>query len=515
MMMTRVLSPRQLSGWRNICFLFLLCLAATITLPAQTFTNLVTFNSTDGSSPDDSLMQGVDGNLYGTTLGGGTSFPVAGGTAFKMTTAGNLTTLYNFCSSSIGCSDGYAPVAGLTLGADGNFYGTTSTGGTGACDESSRCGTIFKLSSDGVLTTLYSFCSQNQQQCSDGYNPLGSLVQGVNGAFYGTTSSASTIFEITPAGVFTILHNFNGTDGSDSQSGLVLGKDGSFYGTSTLGGVPNCTTFGCGTIYKISPTGKFTVLYSFCAQGGNPCPDGEYPVGGLVQGRDGNFYGTTSNGGANTSGGTVFKITPSGTLATLYSFCSQTNCADGSIPMFGTLVQGTDGNFYGTTKTGGHNGCVNYDLGQRGCGTIFRITPSGKLTTLYKFCHVTGCPDGANPFGGLFQATDGNFYGTASAGGAADCFGSTCGTVYRFSVGLGPFVSLQRPFGKVGQSVGILGQGLTGTTGVSFKGTSASFTVISNTYIRAQVPTGATTGTITVTTLSGTLNSNVAFRVLP
>jgi len=184
--------------------------------------------------------------------------------------------------------------------------------------------------------------------------------------------------------------------------------------------------------------------------------------------------------------------------------------------MVGALVQGTDGNFYGATQNGGNPGCVNYDLGRRGCGTLFRITPSGKLTTLlYKFCHVTGCPDGALPYGGLFQATDGNFYGTTYGGGAADCSGFACGTAYRLSVGLGPFVSLQRPYGKVGQSVGILGQGLTGTTSVSFKGTPASFTVISDTYIRARVPTGATTGTISVTTPGGTLNSNMAFLVLP
>ncbi len=468
------------------------------------------FDNTDGGNPGDSLIQGVDGNLYGTTGGGG-AYGNSSGTAFKITTAGTPTTLYNFCAVR-SCADGFSPAAGLTLGADGNFYGTTTYGGL-------SYGTVFKLTSSGVLTTLYNFCIQSQ--CSDGENPLGTLVQGVNGAFYGTTSRApagGTIFEITPAGKVTSLYEVwsqtDCADGFQPQSGVVQGRDGNFYGTATLGGAQNCKTLGCGTIYRISPAGKFSVLYTFCSQGGNPCPDGQSPVGALVEGADGNFYGTTSYGGAYTSGGTVFKITPRGALTTLYSFCSQTNCADGSIPI-GALVQGTDGNFYGTTKTGGHHGCVNYDLGQTGCGTIFRITPSGELTTLYKYCHQTDCPDGVLPVAGLLQATDGNFYGTASAGGAADCFGNTCGTVYRLSVGLAPFVSLPQPYGKVGQSVRILGQGLTGTTDISFKGTPATFTVVSDTYIQAQVPTGATTGLITVATPSKTLNSNTAFYVLP
>lgn len=314
-MKTGLLSSCELSGWRDICLLFLLCVATTISLSAQTFTNLVTFNLTNGSNPSDSLIQGLDGNLYGTTYGGGLK---GYGTVFQMTTAGNLTTLYNFCSLGVGgpCSDGSEPVAGLTLGADGNFYGSTSTGGvSNYCNESSRCGTTFKLTSNGALTTLSDFC--NQIRCSDGENPLGTQVQGVNGVFYGTTSfgtdnaNGGTIYATTAAGKFTSLYDFcsqtNCADGWDPQSGLVQGRDGNFYGTTMLGGAQNCSTSGCGTIFKVSPGGKFTVFYSFCPQGGHPCPDGENPVGGLVQGRDGNFYGTTSYGGANVAGGTVFK----------------------------------------------------------------------------------------------------------------------------------------------------------------------------------------------------------------
>lgn len=344
-------------------------------------------------------------------------------------------------------------------------------------------------------------------------------MQGANGAFYGTTTRGDsstdygTIFKITSTGEFSIPHGFASSDGYDPQSSLTQGRDGNFYGTAQEGGgAPFCPSGSCGTIFKMSPSGNFTVLYDFCSQG-TPCSDGSNPFGGLVQGSDGNFYGTTVLGDTSSYSGTIFKITPSGVLTTLYQFCSKTNCTDGDAPD-GTLVEGTDGNFYGTTQGGGRPGCVNAATGITGCGTIFRITPAGKLTTLYAFCPQKNCPDGAQPQAGLFQATDGNFYGTANYGGVHDCIVMTCGTVYRLSVGLGPFVSLPQPFGKLGQSVQILGQGLTGTTNVSFNGTSASFTIVSDTFLQAVVPTGATTGRVQVTMSSGTLKSNVLFHVL-
>jgi uncharacterized repeat protein (TIGR03803 family) len=229
---------------------------------------------------------------------------------------------------------------------------------------------------------------------------------------------------------------------------------------------------------------------------------------------DGNFYGTASYGGANATGGTVFKITPEGTLTTLYSFCSLTNCADGANPV-AALVQGADGNFYGTTENGGAHGCNSHE-GTSGCGTIFRITSSGTFTTLHKFCQKTDCSDGALPEAGLVQATNGNFYGTTASGGILNCsLGIECGTIYRFSVGLGPFAKLVQTSGKVGAKVGILGTDLTGSTAVAFNGAAAKFTVIARTAILATVPTGATSGTVSVTTPSGALNSNVAFQVIP
>jgi len=502
------------SSVKSGCFLVLFYVSATMPLSAQSFTNLVKFDSTNGGNPPGSLIQGVDGNLYGTTSGGG---PQGFGTAFRMTTTGNLTVIYNFCSLR-NCIDGYWPGAALALGEDGNFYGTTPYGGVGGeyCT-TTGCGSVFKLTPTGTLTTLYSFCIQTR--CADGANPGAGLVQGANGAFYGTTTrgdpftNVGTVFEITSTGEFTVRHDLASSDGYDPESALTQGRDGNFYGTALEGGGPTfCPSGSCGTIFKMSPSGTFSVLYDFCLQG-TPCQDGSNPVGGLVQGSDGNFYGTTLLGNTSNYSGTIFKITPSGILTTLYRFCSKANCTDDAAPE-GTLVEGTDGNFYGTTEGGGRPRCVNASTGLTGCGTIFRITPAGKFTTLYAFCPLKNCPDGAMPTAGLFEATDGNFYGTTPYGGTHDCF-VTCGTVYRLSVGLGPFVSLPQPSGKVGQPVQILGQGLTGTTGVSFNGTSASFTIVSDTYIQAIVPTGATTGRVQVATSSGTLKSNVLFHVVP
>ncbi len=213
-----------------------------------------------------------------------------------------------------------------------------------------------------------------------------------------------------------------------------------------------------------------------------------------LHGTDGNFYGTTSEGGAY-GNGTVFRITPAGNFTTLYNFCSQADCTDGSQPV-AALVQGIDGNLYGTTHSGG----------AYGWGSVFKITPAGTLTTLHSF-DVT---DGAFTWSGLLQGTNGIFYGTTYGGGSADG-----GTVFSLDMGLGPFVSFVQRFGKVGRQFQILGQGFTGTTSVSFNGTAAAFTVEHDTFLVGTVSAGATTGYVTVTTPSGTLTSNVPFNVIP
>ncbi|HEV2176059.1 MAG TPA: choice-of-anchor tandem repeat GloVer-containing protein [Terriglobia bacterium] len=482
-------------NWVKTTFgLFLLCATMAITLPAQTFTTLHSFDNTDGNGPSAALVQATDGNLYGTTLAGGDSTACQNGcgTVFKITPSGTLTTLYNF-----GDPGGTSPYGGLVQGTDGNFYGTTFYGGA------QGLGMVFKITPGGTLTTLYSFCSQSG--CADGSAPLVGLVQATNGNFYGTTSSGGTsascppfgcgtVFRITPGGALTTLHNFDLTDGEYPAAGLVQATNGNLYGTTAFGGTNNS-----GTVFKISPSGTLTTLYSFCIQGGF-CTDGAVPVRALVQATDKNFYGTTQNGGGGNNGGTVFKITSSGTLTTLYSFCSLSGCADGESPE-ALLVQATNGNFYGTTYGGGdHNS-----------GTVFKITSTGVLTTLYTFCSQSGCPDGQQPFGGLVQDTNGNFYGTTQSGGAKGGYG----TVFSLSVDLGPFVETQTTSGKVGATVKILGTNLTGATNVTFNGTSTTFTVLSSSLIKTTVPAGATTGKVQVVTPSGTLSSNVPFRVLP
>ena len=230
-----------------------------------------------------------------------------------------------------------------------------------------------------------------------------------------------------------------------------------------------------------------TTLHSFNGT------DGEGPVAGLVQAANGNFYGTTVGGGVR-GGGTVFEITPTGTLTTLHRF----NGTDGATP-YAWLVQAANGDLYGTTYAGGAN---------NGGGTVFKITPGGTLTTLYSFCSQSGCTDGGSPYAGLVQDTNGDFYGTTADGGGS-------GTVFRLSVGLGPFVKTQPPNGKVGAAVEILGTNLTGATSVSFNGTAAVFTVVSPTLITTTVPAGASSGKVQVVTPSGTLSSNASFLVVP
>lgn len=271
---------------------------------------------------------------------------------------------------------------------------------------------------------------------------------------------------------------------------LGLANDGNFYGITSAGGA-----YGKGTVFQLTSSGTLTVLYSFCAQSG--CPDGSSP-NSVIQAADGNFYGTTLNGGTH-GGGVVFNVPASDTATTLYSFCTKSKCTDGKTPV--GLIQATDGNFYGTTKKGGANGSAGGD------GTIFKVTSKGKLTTLYNFCSQTQCQDGQLPYAGLVQDTNGVFYGTTYYGA------TEYGTVFSLSMGLEPFVAPQTTSGHVGSNVKILGTDLTGATSVTFNGTAAEFTVSSASLIIATVPAGATTGTIEVVTPGGTLKSNVPFRV--
>jgi len=462
---------------KMICIVFVLAAAMSTAAPAQTFQSLFSFDGTDGTFPQAALMQATDGNFYGTTQQGGTDTV---GTVYRITAQGALTTLHSF-----GGPEGYRPNASLVQGTDGNLYGTTEAGGT------SEFGTVFKITPGGEQTTLHSFSGP------DGQIPFGGLVQGANGNFYGTTSGGNngdgTVFEITPAGTLTVLHSFDGTDGTHPYSTLAQGINGNFYGT-TFGDGCNSS---CGTVFTITTAGKLTTLYKFCSQTG--CTDGSSPVAGVILGGDGNFYGTTEFGGVHSSEGTVFKITPTGNLTTLYRFCTLPGCTDGVIPNAG-LVQGTDGNFYGATANGGSGtDCLP------GCGTVFKITATGVLTTLHSF---SGRTDGDTPDAALMQGTDGTFYGTTRYGGVGS------GSIYSVSTGLGAFVAFVGGYGKVGSTAEIFGQGFDNATAVSFNGTAARFVVRSDTYLTATVPSGATTGFVTVTTSGGKLKSNQEFLVI-
>lgn len=376
----------------------------------------------------------------GSTGGSGTVTPAPSPTPTPTpspTVTPKLTYLYSFGSNT---PDGYQPNGPMLQASDGNFYGTAN-GGPNSCRPGAtiQCGVIFKITPDGQESILYAFGSRP----NDGYTPYAPLIQGSDGAIYGTTANGGayggggTVFRITLGGQYSILYSFGATPADGIVPNRVIqASDGNFYGTTSSGGANHCNQIpqsggNCGTVFKLTPGGVETVLYSF----GGSASDGVQP-GGLTQGSDGNFYGTTQNGGANscsTTGethdcGTVFKVTPGGAETILYSFGNGYSSGfltpDGIAPG-GDLVQGSDGAFYGTTVSGGQGRCGGFF----GCGTVFRITPAGALTVIYAFS-VNSRADGSGPFG-LIIGPDGSFYGTTSSGGSFSC--DSCGTAYRLT----------------------------------------------------------------------------------
>jgi len=452
-------------------------LACGHSLLAQTYTPLHTYSINKGNYSgvltEGVISQGRDGYLYSTLNNAGT---VSTGDSFKISTAGDYSVLNSFCLVA-GCTDGSYPDGGLTLGTDGNYYGTTSGGG------SKNVGTIFKVTKSGALTTLFSFTGG-----TEGGNPFFPPVEAQNGNYYGAAPAVyagdyGALYKISSSGTVTTFVDFNYTNGN-SPNNPTQGTDGSFYGSTRGGG-----SAGLGVVYKATTSGTVTVLHNFL--GGTA--DGNFPVGSLVQGNDGNFYGVTFKGGASNAG-IVFKITSSGKFTLLHSFVGGAN--DGAFPWTG-LTLGTDGNFYGTTNQGG-----------KGAGMIFKITPAGQESILYTFCSST-CLDGEYPATPLVQHTNGKFYGNTDGN-------SLGGSVfYSLDMGLGPFARLVTWKAAIAKKIGILGQGFTGTSSVSFNGTAASFSVVSDTYLTATVPAAATTGFVTVTTPTATLTSDRKFMVLP
>jgi uncharacterized repeat protein (TIGR03803 family) len=407
------------------------------------FTSLYSCTCTnDGANPEAALVQGSDGYLYGTTTYGGTN---DAGSVFKISTNGVLTTLYTFGSVSnmyAEALDGAYPNASLVQGSDGNLYGTTEGGGYGGDSGGDSLGghggsifgdgTIFKISTNGILTILYRFEATGTY---DGESPETALMQGNDGNFYGTTYD--TAFKITTNGVLTTLAFFSMADGYpngfDLEAALVQGSDGNFYGTTLEGGIgynsysPDNTA--AGTVFQISTNGVLTSLHTFSSTN-----DGAYPQAELIQGSDGNFYGTTSGQsptGRPPSRGTIFKISANGLLTSLHSFTGQ----DGSYP-YAALVQGSDGSLYGTTYVGGTNNS----------GTVFKINPDGTgFTTLFTFSARTQISEGSgvvtNTYGAFPQASlilvGNTLYGTTS-GGSMNGFG----TVFSLTLPVPPQLSI-------------------------------------------------------------------------
>lgn len=424
----------------------------------------------------------------------------------------------------------------IAQGRDGALY-STSLDGFNITGE----GPMFRITTAGAITEPFTFSS------STGPTESG-LTLATDGNFYGATLNGTgnngIVFRLTPGGTLTTLHTFSGSDGTNPLAPPIQGTDGNLYGTVTQGGASSC-----GTIYKLTLSGTFTLLYQF--DNAHGCS----PSAPMVEGTDGNFYGTTFSGGTS-SLGVIFKITPAGKLTVLHDFDTSFGAPESP------LIQASDGNFYGTAPGGS----------KFAGGVVFRIATAGKFTVLHG---LNGTTDGYSPLAGLVQATDGNFYGTASQGGnSTNCtsgcgtifrvtpagafeviynfdsttgwlpevtlvqqtngilygdteFGGTggteqyctpgsCGVFYSVNIGAAPFVTFVGPsVAKVGKTVELLGQGFTGTTAVTFGSTAASFRVSSETYLTATVPAGATTAAVTVTTPGGTLTSNKTFRVTP
>lgn len=427
------------------------------------------FDGGDGANPSlETLVQAQDGNLYGTTATG--AFGKLGGTVFQLTPAGALTTTHVFAGF-----DGWHPVAGLVLGTDGLLYGNTRSRGSYYPND----GSIFTISSDGTFNVLDSLDLHFA-------NPSAPLLQGADGNFYGTSPgkggliTPGSVFEVNSDGVLRVVHAFHsGSDGANPVAGLILGDDGTYYGAAADAGA-----FHCGTIFRMFPTGTVVTLHAFSWF------DGCTPFGTLLLANDGNLYGTTYAGGAH-GYGTVFQIIPNGQLITLHSF----DLFDGASPYAG-LMEATDGKLYGTTDSGSIG---NY-------GLIFAITKNGHFSVIQRFNFIHG----SGPEGGLVQHTNGLLYGTTTFGGVTNH-----GTIYSIDLGLGPFIRTVQSQGEVGSQVGILGQGFNSAFEVAFNGAVTSFQVVSDTFLTATVPVGAATGEVQVRTASGTLRSNLNFRVLP
>jgi uncharacterized repeat protein (TIGR03803 family) len=446
---------------------------------AQTPTTLHAFllSSTDVCEPEDNIVQGRDGNMYGVGVTCGT---ISGG-VYKISTTGVESVVFNFPSGWSSC------FSGLTIGSDGNFYGTCFTTPTGN-------GSIFQLTPAGVFTDKHDFTNVNGDT-----EPLYAPIQATDGNYYGVTGyypfSCGNVYKLTSAGVYTNLHTFSGSDCGPASS-LFQASDGNLYGT--LYACALTSSQGC--VYKISTAGVFKEIYGFATSAGYA------PCTGVIQAKNGNLYGATNQGAANNFG-SIYKLTTAGVYTDLHDFNNTTDATCGA--NVGrtqvNLLQVTDGSFFG----------VNGKNGPSGGGSIYKLTSANVFTA---FLFPASPPvDGDLPVSTLLQNTNGTVYGTTFSGGPTSC--NPCQGVF-FSVATGdvPFVNLEptEKKGKVGARVGVFGQGFKSASVVKFGGVAATKVTRSGaTYLTAVVPVGAHTGAVTVTTGTTTLTSPQTFKVKP
>ena len=465
-------------------FLTLLFVLAEGAVPAQaqTPTLLHTFmQTTDACAPRGNIVQGRDGNMYG---GGGACGANGSGAIYKISPAGAETVFFSFPQQWLYCGG-----AGLTLGSDGNFYGACEAG-----NPATGLGSIFRLTPAGVFTDLHDFTGTNGDSL-----PIYPPIQAGDGNFYGVTGNevqvCGNIYRLTPAGAYTSLHAFSGSDCHSSN--LFQASDGNLYGT-----LANCNVVqGAGCVYKISTAGVFKEIHDFAFT------TGQAPCTGLIQGKDGKLYGATNQGALN-GAGNIYKITTAGVATDFHDFTNATDasCVNNVGPPV-NLLQVADGAFYG----------VNPAYGPNGTGSVYKLTSSGVFTA---FLFPNPPVDGDLPSSTLIQNTNGLLYGTtpSGGGGGGGCPNTCQGTFFSVATGDAAFVSLEptQKTGNVGAKVGLFGQGFTSASVVKFGGVAAqSVTLSGTTYLTAVVPAGAHTGAVTVTTGATTLTSPQTYKVKP
>ena len=473
-----------------VAFTMFILLFSFATVPAQAQTPTVVYNfpayGGDTCLPEGALVQGRDGNMYGTggCSPGGTN--VFGG-VYKISPTGVESVIAGSPTGWAGCN------SGLTVGNDGNFYGTCQSG------NSTNFGVIYRLTPGGAYTDLHDFTDVT----GDGF-PEQPPIQASDGNFYGTTGTpelgrCGTVYQLTAAGKYKTLHAFSGGDCLSST--LTQASDGNLYGT-----LRSCTITGSlGCVYKISLTGVFKDIYGF-----PQATTGSLPCTGVIQGKDGKLYGATNTGGANGTGDLYKVATAGGGHTVLHDFNNPTDAScvnnENANTVLLNLTQVTDGTIYG----------VNPAYGSIGNGGIFKLTSANVFSA---FLFPNPPVEGAQPAGTLIQNTNGLVYGTTPSGGTNSyCTpGSFCqGVLFSVATGDAAFVNLEptQKTGFVGASVGMFGQGFSGASVVKFGGVAAtSVTLTGTTYLTAVVPAGAHTGTVTVTTGTTTLTSPQTYKV--